>query len=306
MKTKVVYILTMGRHGYRYFEMLLLSILSLKRHNPGVRTEVVTDPASQAQLGERAGAFPPDVRLRVVEVPQEWDEYKSRYLKTKLRLLVEGDYLFVDVDTLVAGSLEAIDRIKADIAAVPDGNGPLGLWNRSEAVLCQRAGVPSPMGMPYFNSGVMYVKDTPAAYIFFEQWHRLWKASAPKVRGRDQMSLLAANDRLGRPLRELPGEWNCQIYHSPSIHYFRKAKILHYYLCGFIEGFVLPHMKGGILDDEAQALAAAPLQKGFRFYFQGHIRLSLPWSHVLHLSRKSIPLFLYLKSLTVRIASLWS
>ena len=304
MNTSIVYLLTLGENGFRFFEMLLLSIHSLKLHNPGVRTVVVTDTRSNTLLGGRAGALPPDINLTVVDVPPEWEKYKSRYLKTKLRFLVEGDYLYIDVDTLIAGSLNDIDRVTADIAAVPDGNGPLGLWNTKEAEICRQAGIPSPIGKPYFNGGVMYVKDTPSAYLFFERWHHLWKAMATKVEGRDQMSLLAANEQLGHPLHELSGAWNCQVLHSSSLHYYQKAKILHYYLCGFIERFVLPHVKDGILDNDALILAANPLQKDFRFYFPGHIRLSSPWSHILYLSRKNIRLFLYLRSLTGRIASI--
>lgn len=305
MKTKIVYVLTLGNNGFRFYEMLLLSIHSLQLHNSNVQIEVVMDRESSAVLRDNHFTLPKDVKQTIVDVSSEWAEYKSRYLKTKLRSLVHGDYLYIDVDTLIAGNLEQIDDLTADLAAVSDGNGPLALWNNHEAELCHRAGVPSPMGLPYFNSGVMFAKDTPASYLFYEQWHSLWKAMASRGMGRDQMSLLAANEKLGFPLRELSGEWNCQLFYSSSIHYYRKAIILHYYLCGFIERFVLYHVKNGILDDVALAVAADPLKKGFRYYYPRHPRFVRPWSFILFLFRQNPRGFLFLKSLTGKLVALW-
>ena len=305
MKTKIVYVLTLGDNGFRFYEMLLLSIYSLKVHNSNVQIEIVMDRESIASLCENKFSLPGDVKQTIVDVPPEWVNFKSRYLKTKLRFLVDGDYLYIDVDTLISGTLEQIDRVTADLAAVSDGNGPLTLLNEGEAELCRRAGIPSPIGMPYFNGGVMFVKDTPSSYLFYEQWHYLWKSMAPKCKGRDQMALLAANEKLGFPICEVSGVWNCQIYYSTSIHFFKKAKILHYYLCGFIERFVLSHVKNGILDDAAVAVAKEPLKNGFRFYYPKHLRLVRPWSHVLYLFRKLPRGFLYLKSLTGKLAAIW-
>ena len=246
--------------------------------------------------------LPKDVKITSVDIPPEWTENKSRYLKTKLRYLIDGDYLYIDVDTLIAGNLDPIDNVTADLAAVSDGNGPLDLMDEWEAELCHRAGIPSPMGKPYFNSGVMVAKDTPASYLFYEKWHSLWETTASRGIGRDQMSLLAANEELGYPVRELSGVWNCQLYFSTAIHFYRKAKILHYFLCGFIDRFVLSHVKNGILDDAALTVAEDPLKKGVLFYYPKRLRFIRPWSHVLYLFRKHPRGFLYLKSLTGKLA----
>ncbi|MBR6883470.1 MAG: hypothetical protein IKN06_10975 [Bacteroidales bacterium] len=305
MKTKIVYVLTIGDNGFRFYEMLLLSIRSLKLHNSNVQIEVVLDRESASVLREKNLALPGDVKQTLVDIPPEWAKYKSRFLKTKLRFLVGGDFLYLDVDTLIAGNLEQIDNETATLAAVSDGNGPLNLLNDNDAELCHRAGIPSPMGVPYFNSGVMFVKDTPSSDLFYEQWHSLWKSMALKGIARDQMSLLAANEKLGYPICELSGEWNCQLYYSSAIHYYRNAKILHYYLCGFIERFVLNHVKNGIMDDCALSVAAEPLKNGFRFYNPKHILFVRPWSHVLYLFRKNPRAYLFLKSLTGNLAAVF-
>ena len=285
--------------------MLSLSIRSLQLHNSNVQIEVVMDRESTALLRDNHLTLPGDVKQAIVDVPPEWAEYKSRYLKTKLRFLVDGDYLYIDVDTLIARNLEELDDLTADLAAVSDGNGPLCLLNDNDADLCRRAGILSPTGRPYFNSGVMFVKDTRVSYLFYEEWHSLWKAMASRGIGRDQMSLLAANEKLGHPIYELSGKWNCQLYYSTAIHYYRNATILHYYLCGFIERFVLTHIKNGILDNAALAVATDPLKNGFRFYYPRHPRFIRLWSFVLYLFRKKPQSFLYLKTLTGNLAALW-
>ena len=119
------------------------------------------------------------------------------------------------------------------------------------------------------------------------------------------MSLLAANEKLGFPLCELSGFWNCQLFYSTSIRYFHNAKILHYYLCGFIERFVLYHVNNGVLDDIALGVAAKPLKNGYRFYNPKHLRIVGLWSYVLYLFRKNSRGFLYLKSLARKIALIW-
>lgn len=304
MKTKIVYVLTLGDNDFRFYEMLLLSLRSLQQHNSSAQIEVVLDRESALVLCGNNLHLPRNVKQIIVDVPPEWAKYKSRYLKTRLRFLVSGDFLYIDVDTLIARNLEQIDSETADLAAVSDGNGPLGLLNDNDAELCRRAGIPTPIGKPYFNGGVMFVKDTPASRLFYEQWHSLWKSTASRGIGRDQMSLLAANEKLGYPIRELSGVWNCQLYYSTAIHYYRNAKILHYYLCGFIERFVLIHIKNGILDDAALAVATGPLKKDFRFYYPKHNRIVRPWSHVLYLFRNNLRGFLFLKSFTGRLSAI--
>lgn len=306
MKTKIVYIVTLRDGGLRFFEMFQLSVESLRLHQPDARIELIIDNVSYASLCETGQAVPKGVKLINVDVPQEWERQKSRYLKTKLRTLTGGDYLYLDVDTLISGNLEKLDYTDADLAAVPDGNGPAGLWNESEAELCVRAGIPSPMGKPYFNSGVMFVRDIQSSYVFYEQWHMLWKAMAGKGIGRDQMALLEANERLGRPVRELAAEWNCQICCSAAIHYFRNARIIHYYsdISCFPDRFVTPHFINGCPDNTALALAADPIKSGFRFYYTKHRRFSRFVSEFLYIFRNNQRIFRYIKSLPGKVERL--
>ena len=52
MKTKIVYILTLEDNGFRFYEMLMLSIRSLQLHNSNVQIVVVMDRKSATLLYE--------------------------------------------------------------------------------------------------------------------------------------------------------------------------------------------------------------------------------------------------------------
>ena len=76
-----------------------------------------------------------------------------------------------------------------------------------------------------FNSGVLLVRDTPAAHKLFERWHENWEKSRKQGECRDQLALLETCQELNNPIVELPGEYNCQIRFS--IEYLCRCKILH-------------------------------------------------------------------------------
>ena len=102
MKTKIVYIVTLRDGGLRFFEMFQLSVESLRLHQPDARIELIIDNVSYASLCETGQAVPKGVKLINVDVPQEWEKQKSRYLKTKLRTLTGGDYLYLYLDQTVS------------------------------------------------------------------------------------------------------------------------------------------------------------------------------------------------------------
>lgn len=55
-------------------------------------------------------------------------QQRSRILKTSARNLVNGDYLFIDCDTIVLKPIEEIDSCPAEIAAVKDCHTDTGVF----------------------------------------------------------------------------------------------------------------------------------------------------------------------------------
>ena len=229
MKIKVVYVLISDGDD-DFCEMTLLSVRTLRIHNPNADVYILTDDSSFQVFSRNYGLSPDGATVVVVPIPEGFDKRKrSRYLKTSLRKYISGDFLFVDCDTLICGSLDDIASCKYDIGCVPDFHTQTSL-NRPEMISqCEENGFYNLIGMPYYNSGVIFSKDTPLCAEFFAEWHRLWLVSSTKGNLLDQPAFCQANVNLGFPIHEIPGEWNCMIQFKEGRALLRKAKILHYF-----------------------------------------------------------------------------
>ena len=163
LKTKFVYSFISGKDDY-YLEQLIFSILSLRRYNPTAYVEVLTDDETKRSLTEwRSILYELIDCLNIVDIPRHLDKMKrSRYIKTKLRLLTKGDYLFLDTDTVICGKLSSIEDYTEHIMMVADCNDSLYLKDSQIINRCEIIGFKDMAGRPYYNSGVMRVKDSVA------------------------------------------------------------------------------------------------------------------------------------------------
>lgn len=119
MKTKVVYVITSTEEDF-YLEETLISVYSLKKKSPSIIIELVVDTKTDMTLtGKRATLLDYVDKKIVVNVPEKYNKVQtSRYLKTSVREYVDGDFLFVDSDTIITDSLEGIDHFNCDIGMV--------------------------------------------------------------------------------------------------------------------------------------------------------------------------------------------
>ncbi len=307
MKPAVVYVLADGAAGL-YSRMAVMSVYSLRRYHPDIPVWLVMDPETFGRL-ERLGSALIDMATPVVEkVPvQFYVTERSRYLKTRMRSIVQGDFLYIDTDTIICAPLDGIDRVDADLAAVADANSPLGLWYPDTIAKCEKAGFAGLKGKPYYNGGVLFVRDTASTHRFFEEWHRLWLQSRQRGILLDQPALCQAGVNLGCPVHEVNGTWNCQIGNSPAgLYYYRKARILHYFTTmadNFVPNVLLPHIsETGLLDAYAQQIASDPRSQDYRLYYASNKGKALYlWSGFLHLLRSRPKLFAFFHSLPGRL-----
>ena len=230
MRTKVVYTLVSDNSDY-YLEQAMMSLHSLRIHNASVYVEIFVDNYTSTTLIEkRAGLLLYANKVTVIDIPQQFDKkHSSRYLKTNLRKFIKGDYLFIDCDTIICQPLSGIDDTKASIAMVSDLNGNLSLTDKLIIKRCEDGGMGNLEGMPYFNSGVIYAKDTPEVHHFYEEWHKNWKLSAENGVTFDQPALCKTNADNGLIIKELPGVWNCQFKYTQGYKYLSDAYIMHYF-----------------------------------------------------------------------------
>lgn len=228
---KFVYILVSSDKD-TYAEQMWLSLYSLRMHNPDAYTLVVTDRQTQPYLLSRRNMLPLISETITADVPGEYTQrQKSRYLKTTLRDIVKGTFVFLDTDTVIAGTLDGLCRTDAGVAMVSDlhtpmENHPFGndiTWHVGYLFDKDMSDVRT-----YFNSGVILSKDTPEAHRFYNTWHKNWKYTAlEKDCSTDQQSLMATDKELGYVIKELDGTYNCQIL--GSVEYLHEARIIHFF-----------------------------------------------------------------------------
>ena len=232
MNTKVVYAVVSDNEDV-YLEQALVSIYSLKYYNPTAVVVLVVDERTDSTIVDKRAKILEFVSEKIViDVPSSFNKKKaSRFVKTSLRDYIQGDYLFVDADTIISSSLEDIDEVQFPIAAVKDRHFSLQ-EHRFRNNICSYANAIdwkiSEQDYIYFNSGVFYVKDLPVAYDFYHLWHSLWLNSCSLGVNIDQPSLAKTNSAFGNIIGELNGEWNCQIL-TNGLPFLCSAKILHYF-----------------------------------------------------------------------------
>lgn len=231
MKTKLVYILTCSPDD-NFIEQALLSIYTARYYNAtALIILIVDDLTNKLLVGRRAEILEYISEKLVVDLPDDMNMInRSRWLKTSFRKLISGDLLFIDCDTIITSSLNEIDNCSSEIAAVLDSHLPLNKYlvsifdhvrKRAEIV-----GWDVTKEKYYFNSGVIYVKDTEGNSRFFEDWHSCWIKGIKSQIIADQPYFALANIKSGRPVQRLDDVWNCIMYTQPL--FVDHAKIMHF------------------------------------------------------------------------------
>lgn len=236
MKLKIVYDVISTEED-NYFEQAWVSMFSLKHYNKNAYIVLLTDKSTLMAINntyrEKAKSLIDDIV--VVPFDKHYsNKEKSRWIKTSMRHLVKGDFLFIDADTIVAGTLEEsyFDSFRNFIGAVQD-------YNCSSQIVCHSAifkimyvdrlksiyGVDYKQDTDVYNSGVIFVRDVPEAYVLFDAWHKNWLIANEKGVCLDQLPLVKTCQDMGNPIRSMSGIYNCQV--KFSIQYLHQAVILH-------------------------------------------------------------------------------
>ncbi len=231
MRTKLVYVLTSASDA-TYIEQALISIWSARYHHPDASIVLLVDNKTHNLLiGRRAEILNYVSECKVVNFDDDSTMmYRSRYIKTRVRSLVEGDFLFIDSDTIINGSLAEIDNCPYDVAAVMESNLPISQFHpslyASMAENAYKIGWNPEEEQYYFSSGVIYAKDTPIAHALFEKWHSNWQQGLSLDIRIDQPSLAKANIECGRVIQPIENKWNCIMFTYPR--WAKNALILHF------------------------------------------------------------------------------
>lgn len=230
MKTKLVYVLTCNPERH-YIEQALISVFSARYWNPDAHIALIVDDLTDQLLEGRRSLLEYISEKIVVPFadPALSSVYRSRWIKTSVRQFVKGRYLFIDCDTIIAGSLESLDQIDIEVGAVPDSLLSVKEYckrmfdpvdNRAKLV-----GYDLSKEEYYFNSGVMLVGESERCYKLYELWHSYWLRFAEKGLLADQPTLARANIEMNHLIKTMDVRYNCIVYTQNT--FTREAKILH-------------------------------------------------------------------------------
>lgn len=194
--------------------MTRVAVASLRHSNPGLAILIACDQESLAALQrERHPLIREADAWLGVETPPGSAATRNRHVKTSLREIVSGRFLFLDSDVFVRGPLEQLFRLEEDIAAAPNHSRHI----QHEQLPAQDAEVIESLGWQvnpalYVNGGIIYYNDTPGARRFATAWHRHWKLSSRQLgQYRDQPALNAALHAENPRLHVLPHAYNLQV-----------------------------------------------------------------------------------------------
>ena len=241
MIPQIVYVLVANEKNL-YLEEMWVSIFSLRRHHPEATVKVLVDMETKEYLSRFPQLTSMIDETVVVQTPAGYNaKQRSRQIKTTIRNVLTGDYIFIDTDTVIC---KPLDGIVEDIAEMKDFKG-IAAVREGHVTMKETPFPPTGTVKRIFdidisqsplmtNSGVMFVADIPFTHEFYKRWNENWKRSCfEKGNSQDQPSLYATDCQYGYVIRELSGIYNAQV--AMSLKYYADAVILHWWHMDFIE-----------------------------------------------------------------------
>lgn len=232
MKTKIVYVVVSTDNDI-YLEQAWVSAYSVKYHNSTAFITFVTDEDTYNGIVSSDRKNILQVIDEIIPIPLEKglsNMKRSRWIKTNLRNLIKGDFLFIDTDTVITEDISEIDKWNIKMGAVLDlhctfERFPFADWIKKQLYKVFSC-IPH-QATQFFNSGVLYVKECEETRHFFTSWHQNWMRGCSKKVYTDQLSLMKTCDEQQNFITSISGIYNCQIL--GSIQYLHKAKIVHFF-----------------------------------------------------------------------------
>lgn len=225
----ICYVLT-DDDNLRYYNELLISISSLKLHMPTINVNIIMDEGTFNIIKNRNDFYKWD-NINCVLVKNENISSKkimSRFIKTSMRKYVSGDFLFLDTDTVICQKIDFVFP-KQSISCCLDCNVKLKHRNHyfyeDVYTLNKKYGYDITNYENYYNSGVIFVRDTREAYDFFECWHNEWLKH--KVFDQPSFNYIIHNNFSIEVLDNI-FNWQVASYLSP-ISQLSNAVIIHYF-----------------------------------------------------------------------------
>ena len=232
MNTQIVYTVISTENDY-FLEELWVSVFSLRQFHPDDKVVVMTDAPTAARINERPQLKSLISEVLVIPMPEGYNnDCRAREIKTNIRNLIDGDFLFIDTDTVICKPLDEVDNLSVkNLAMVPELHGPFKnhfCYEYTYKDVIRIFGTDCSDSKYWFNSGCMLVRDNELTRKFFADWKKNWTDSAfEKNENSDQRPLLKTDHDYGYIIECLPDVYDSQV--AMSIQYFFEAKIVHFW-----------------------------------------------------------------------------
>jgi len=229
MTCRIVYALC-SRGRDHYSAMARISAMSVRISNPGAQILVLTDRQSLDALQSCRDPLVEAVDdVRICHTPAGNAKFRSRFIKTGARSSLDGQFILLDCDTLVRGSLAELTDIGCDIAGSPNHSTDRyedQIWQNDRGTIAsQNWAVRSDA---YINTGVLLFNDTPLAKEVGDGWHRAWLDwHARSGDHRDQLVFNSVICRDDIDFFVLPHRFNAQFKMDRSVA--EGAVVWHFY-----------------------------------------------------------------------------
>lgn len=223
MKTKLLYVLASSSDD-TFLEQAHISITSAKKQMPDCHVVLLVDEKTDAAMDKNRKKILEKVDEYIVIPLEETSTHeRSRFLKCNARSYVQGDFLYIDVDTIITKPLYEIDNVVSSIGLVRERNKEIPNYTWHDKEMCQYIDF-SLDNTLYYNGGLVYAKDDEKAHEFYSMWLDEWQKGRKVGMYLDQPSLAKTVSKLGCEV--LPDVWNVQLQFG--LHYIYEAKIIHY------------------------------------------------------------------------------
>ncbi len=232
LNTQIVYVLVSSSDDI-YLDQFWGSLYSLRRFHPEAKVVVLADSPTARRI-KTENTLSPLYRLitelQEVDVPESYNNVlRSRDIKTRVRNLIDGDFFYIDTDTIITAPIDDIDRLEVkNIAMVPDLHRLQlkdNIWDVNRVKMIYGMNV-TDSKTTFFNAGVAYVRDNAMTRDFYAKWHENWLVTVKKGYYVDQPGLFYTNNAFGFIIEKLPDIYNCM--GAYSAHYWTDARIIHY------------------------------------------------------------------------------
>jgi len=227
----ILYTLTSSAKDY-YYEQFLLSAASLKFFMPDAHLILLCDSNTLEALTDNRQEYKKYVNEIIsVEAPEKLTQVEiSRWVRTSMRRLVKGDFLFLDGDTIVTDDLSSVFKSGIIFGACLDKHSHITGHSKKRNIIKNNKKLKfnSHLNDKHYNGGVLYCSDTPEVHNIFNRWHELWLFCKSKKIIRDQPALNMAICENQSSFTELGGIWNCQIAYN-GLPFLANSKVIHYF-----------------------------------------------------------------------------